>query len=38
MKKEIYPNNLFESNEFENSDFEREFNKSLSFLQNLEKK
>lgn len=37
-KKENYPTNLFESNEFENSDFEREFNKSLSFLQNLEKR
>lgn len=37
-KKENYPTNLFESNEFENSDFEREFNKSLNFLQNLEKK
>ncbi len=37
-KKENYPTNLFETNEFENSDFEREFNKSLSFLQNLEKK
>ena len=37
-KKENYPTNLFESNEFENSDFEREFNKSLNFLQNLEKR
>tara|TARA_B110001452_G_scaffold28929_1_gene22756 strand:+ start:5669 stop:6949 length:1281 start_codon:yes stop_codon:yes gene_type:complete len=31
-------NNLFERNDFENSDFEREFNKSLSFLQDLAKK
>lgn len=38
QKKENYPTNLFESNEFENSDFEREFNKSLNFLQNLEKR
>lgn len=30
--------NLFEKNEFENSDFEREFNKSLNFLQDLAKK
>ena len=37
-KKENYPTNLFESTEFENSDFEREFNKSLNFLQNLEKR
>ena len=37
-KKENYPTNLFESNEFENTDFEREFNKSLNFLQNLEKR
>ena len=37
-KKENYPTNLFKSNEFENSDFEREFNKSLNFLQNLEKR
>ena len=37
-KKENYPTNLFESNEFENSNFEREFNKSLNFLQNLEKR
>ena len=35
--RENYPTNLFESNELENSDFEREFNKSLNFLQNLEK-
>jgi hypothetical protein len=31
-------NNLFENNTFENNDFEREFNKSLSFLQDLAKK
>ena len=31
-------NNLFEKNTFENSDFEREFNKSLNFLQDLAKK
>lgn len=31
-------NNLFEENTFENSDFEREFNKSLNFLQDLAKK
>ena len=30
--------NLFEKNTFENSDFEREFNKSLNFLQDLAKK
>ena len=29
---------LFEKNSFENSDFEREFNKSLNFLQDLAKK
>ena len=31
-------NNLFEKNTYENSDFEREFNKSLNFLQDLAKK
>ena len=31
-------NNLFEKNDFENNDFEREFDKSLTFLQNLAKK
>lgn len=37
-EKKQHPDNLFEKNTYENSDFEREFNKSLNFLQDLAKK
>tara|TARA_B100001175_G_C19505342_1_gene640535 strand:+ start:383 stop:1537 length:1155 start_codon:yes stop_codon:yes gene_type:complete len=37
-KNKLEKNNLFEKNTFENIDFEREFNKSLNFLQDLAKK
>ena len=37
-KNKLENKNLFEKNTFENSDFEREFNKSLNFLQDLAKK
>ena len=37
-EKGKYVGNLFEKNDFENSDFEREFDKSLNFLQDLAKK
>jgi len=38
IKEEKQNNNLFEKNTYENTDFEREFNKSLNFLQDLAKK
>jgi len=37
-RNKLQNNNLFEKNTYENSDFEREFNKSLNFLQDLAKK
>ena len=37
-EKKQHPDNLFEKNTYENTDFEREFNKSLNFLQDLAKK
>ena len=37
-KGDILGSNLFENHEFENTDFEREFNKSLTFLQGIAEK
>jgi len=37
-EKKQYPDNLFEKNTYENSDFDREYNRTLNFLQDLANK